>query len=150
MDRPYPQGTDCVWIGADRSGHVAAFVTGGTGPIPVSVLNSELIRVEEVEERICDLPRVSFARQLVATKKPDAFVELAERGLFVYDWSDVHRTKNESVHEYEPVAVPVTPATVGELPDEIAALVRGVALDVTFADGNSLDVRAHVDCREGW
>lgn len=150
MERPYPDGVDCVWLAADRDGHLGAFVTGGVGPIPVQALNSEYASINETEERICELPRVSSAQLLVVVKRPDDFIALAERGVFVYDWSDVHRPACESIHAYEPVAAPTKPITVDALPDEIAALVEGIRLErIAFADGQALDIRAHMNCREG-
>lgn len=150
MEGPYPDGVDCVWLAADRDGHLGAFITGGVGPIPVQALNFEHASIEETEERICELPRVSSARLLVVVKRPDDFIALAERGVFVYDWSDVHRPARESIHAYEPVAAPTKPITVDALPDEIAALVEGIILEyVAFADGQALDIRAHMNCQEG-
>ncbi len=149
MDRSYPDGVDCVWLAADRDGYLGVFVTGGSGPIPVQALNSEHGPVEDIEERIFDLPRVSDAKLLVAVKRPDDFIALAERGLFVYDWSDVNRTARESIHAYEPVAAPVSPIKVDALPDEIAALLEGLRLEnVAFAEGQLLDIRTHVNSRE--
>lgn len=149
MDRPYPDGIDCVWLAVDRDGHLGAFVTGGEGPIPLQALNSAHSPVEEIEERIYDLPRVSDARLLVEMKRPDDFVAIAERGFFVYDWTDVQRTMRESVHAYELVAVPVNPITIDAVPDEIVGLVAGLGLDnATFVNGGRLDVCAYLSCRE--
>ncbi len=48
------------------------------------------------------------------------------------------------------VVAPTNPVTVEALPDEIAALVEGISLErVAFADGQALDIRAHMNCREG-
>jgi hypothetical protein len=91
--QPYPGQIDCVWIASDRDGHVGAFVTAGVGPIPELALNSaEPLLVEDIEEAILKLPKVSDCRLLVSIPRPDSFIDMAERGLFVYDWSDVHRT----------------------------------------------------------
>jgi hypothetical protein len=84
----YPDGVDCVWVAFDRDGHLGAFVTGGSGPIPVHLLAPGLLAVEDIETRLALLPRVSAAGLLVQIKRPDDFVAMAERGLFVYDWSD--------------------------------------------------------------
>ena len=118
--RPDLRDVDCVWLGCDRDGHVAAFVTGGSGPVPDAVLDLEEPRVEELEELVCGLPRTSAARLLVSVKRPDSFVEMAERGFFVYDWTDVYRTAREVLNEYEPVALPVNPVGVDQLPAGLA------------------------------
>jgi hypothetical protein len=148
MERPYPEGIDCVWLASDRDGHIGAFITAGAGPIPVDALNSERLDVEDIEERVCSLPRISTARLLVRVKRPESFIAMAERGLFVYDWSDVHRTAREELRGYEPVAVPVNPVSTDGLGDELAASFAGIELkDVAFSDGHVLDIRKHMDCR---
>src|SRR5215472_14947016 len=92
--QPYPINLDCVWIASDRDEHCAAFVTAGVGPIPALVLNNtaKSVLIESIWEAILRLPKVSTCRLLVSVPRPDSFIAMAERGLFVYDWSDVHRT----------------------------------------------------------
>ncbi len=145
-DRPYPDGIDCVWLASDRNGHVAAFVTAGVGPVPTEALNWERPKVEDVEELVCGMPHVTAARVLVPV---DSFVELAERGLFVYDWSDVHRTTRDELRAYELVAIPVSPITVDVLPANLACIARTVKFaGVIFADGKTPDVRKQMSCSE--
>ena len=150
MERPYPDGFDCVWLATDRDGHVGAFVTGGTGPIPVQALNNDPMPVEDIEEQVWKLPRVSGARLLITVVRPDDFVAFAERGLFVYDWSDVHRIKRESIHAYELMAAPVSPITLEALLGETVSFSKGIIRlnQAVFADSLLLDVRAHVSCRD--
>jgi hypothetical protein len=149
VNHAYPEGVDCVWIASDFNGHVGAFVTGGIGPIPVEALNSEFVPIEDIEERICQLPKISEVRLLVSMKRPDDFIDMAESGLFVYDWRDVERTLKESTHLYEPIAVPITPISIDELP----GLLRGIAANISFSkvvfvDGHPLDICLHVECYE--
>jgi hypothetical protein len=146
-NRSYPDGIDCVWLASDRDGHLGAFVTGGVGPIPIQALNCEDALIEDIEKFICNLRNASTARLLVSIKRPDDFIELAERGVFVYDWSDVHRTARESIHAYELVATPVSPITVNMLPVKLASVAKALKFgDVAFADKQPLDVRAHMKC----
>lgn len=145
----YPDGVDCVWVARDRDGHLGAFVTGGEGAIPVQVLASEVVDIEDLEERIGLLPRVSSARILVQIKRPDDFVAMAERGLFVYDWTDVQRTRSESIHAYEPVAVPEEPIKLEMVPEQVIPLSVCPMLNVAFSDGALLDVKKYVNCCEG-
>jgi hypothetical protein len=85
---------------------------------------------------------------LVAIKRPDDFIELAARGVFVYDWRDVHRIRSECCNAYEPVAVPLTPITVDRLADDLAGMAKSLLFtDLVFADGQPLDVCKHIDCR---
>jgi len=147
-DRPYPDGVDCVWIASDRDCHMGVFVTAGIGPIPVHALNSDCVPVEDLEELVCSMPTVSEARLLVAVKRPDDFIDLAERGFFVYDWTDIHRTTREAIRAYEPVAVPVSPIKADILLGELASVAKAVKFaEVTFANKQLLDVCAHMTCR---
>ncbi|MGB4066209.1 MAG: hypothetical protein WBK19_20470 [Azonexus sp.] len=146
--REYPDGLDCLWLAADRNGHLGAFVTGGAGPIPTSALSDSSFPIEDVEAAVCELPKISEARLLVPMKRPDDFIEMARRGFFVYDWRDVHRTLRESKHTYEPIAVPLTPLKMNELPEHIRKLATVSTLpDTAFVDELALDVTAVLQCR---
>jgi hypothetical protein len=65
----------------DGDGHLGAFVTGGVGSIPILAINCKDALVENIEKSICDLPNDSTARLLVSIKRPDDFIDLAERGV---------------------------------------------------------------------
>jgi hypothetical protein len=147
-ERTYPDGVDCVWVACDRDGYLGAFVTGGAGPIPLQVLASEAVLVEDLEARVELLPRITGARLLVPIKRPDDFVAMAERGLFVYDWTDVQRTRSESIHAYEPVAAPERPVKIEAIPEHVVPRSVCPRLDVAFVDATPLDVRKHLSCRE--
>src|SRR5512138_1586037 len=95
QERNYPDGVDCGWIAADRDGRVGVFVTGGRGPIPRIALLPGRPPVEDVESVLNSLRSFTTAKVLVSLKRPDDFVELAQRGLFAYDWTDVHRVDAE-------------------------------------------------------
>jgi hypothetical protein len=147
--QPYPEGIDCVWLASDRDGHLGAFITAGVGPIPAEALDSVYMPVADIEGRLCQLPSVSQAQLLVSVKRPDDFIDLAERGVFVYDWTDINRTAREVLRVYEPVAVPTKPITASSLPDDLAALAKVLTLpDVVFASGEAVDIRAHFRCAE--
>jgi hypothetical protein len=141
----YPDDFDLAWLASDRDGRVAAFVTGGAGPIPRKAFEPGRIPVEDLEERIHALPRSSGARVLVDIPRPDGFVALAKLGLYVYDWSDAHRT-SALVRAYEPVAIPLRPVRLDAIGEELAALFRGISLDLAFSDGGLVDVAAQLPC----
>ena len=144
----YPEGLDCVWLASDRDGCVGAFVTAGAGPIPSLALDASDVPLEDIEQRLWELPSVSDVRLLVSVKRPDSFIELAQRGVFVFDWTDIHRTKAEVVRAYELVAVPLDPIVVLASPPDLAALAVAATLaNVSFADGQMVDVRTHLKCR---
>lgn len=143
----YPDGVDCVWVACDRDGFLGAFVTGGSGPIPLHVLASDALAVEEIETRLGLLPPVSAARLLVQLKRPDDFVGMAERGLFVYDWTDVQRTRSESIHAYELVAVPHQPIKLDMIPEHVVPRCVYATLNVAFSDCVRLEVGKYLNCK---
>jgi len=148
--RPYPDGGDCVWLARDKAGHVAAFVTGGAGPVPAAVLDSGECDIEEIEGRIRQLPQFSGARLLVQLKRPDDFIAIAQRGIFAYDWSDVHRTEHNEISAYELIAAPVDPIKIFQLPLEVASLAMNIKIEsVIFETTKVLDVRETLNCVEG-
>ncbi|XUM21197.1 hypothetical protein ACRAVF_28120 [Bradyrhizobium oligotrophicum S58] len=145
----YPAGTDCVWIASDRHNHVGAFITAGAGPIPASAFNADRVPIERVEEHLCRLPIVSSAHLLVAVKSPASFVDLAERGLFVYDWADVHRSIRNERRTYEPVAVPATPLRSDRLPADLNVLADQLRLpEIRFGRETFVDIRSILPCVE--
>lgn len=146
-ERPYPQGIECSWLASDRDGHLGVFVTSGRGPVPAQVL-LETYPLADIEERILALPKASDIDLRVRMPQPGRLVALAERGFFVYDWSDVHRTE-AYIDEYELMALPYRPLTLDLLPDDLADAARSVRFtQVAFANAWRVNVRAHVICRE--
>jgi hypothetical protein len=147
-ERPYPQDFDYCWLATDRAGHLGVFVTAGRGPIPAQVL-LESYPLEDIEEQILNLPKASDIDLLARVSDPSDFVALAERGFFVYDWSDIHRTISEEIGEYELMALPYRPLTLDQLPDDLGDTARSVRFTkVAFASAWRVDVRAHMACRE--
>lgn len=147
--QPYPEGIDCVWLASDRDGHLGAFITAGFGPIPAEALDSAYMPIEDIEGQLCRLPPVSQAQLLVSVKHPGDYIDLAERGVFVYDWTDINRTASEALRVYELVAVPTKPITASLLPSDLAALAKVLRLaDVVFAVGEVVDIRAYWSCTE--
>ena len=141
-----PSSYDLVWLAVDAANQVAAFVTAGPGPIPLNILDPDLL--DDVEERILDLPVVSRVR--IPSGSDDglgSFVALAQRGIFVYDWTDVHGTRVEDLHAYELVAAPTDPITVANLPHALTRIAAANQLSgERFAAANTLDVCRFVRC----
>jgi hypothetical protein len=143
----YPVQLDCVWVASDRDGHVAAFVTAGIGPIPALVLNNpESLLVQEIEEAILRLPKVSASRLIASVPRPDSFIAMAERGFFVYDWSDVHRTVS-LIDAYEPMACPVNPVSLDKLPESLRSHAARVRYSAgTFDHNECLKAKNYFEC----
>lgn len=137
----YPDGVDCVWIASDKNGNLGAFATGGIGPIPVPALTGGIL-IDEIEETLCQLPRISEVQLLVAIKRPDDFVAMAER----YDWSDVHRTASEEIGAYELIAKPVVSILADALPASLASFATYISFNNSnFAESNLLDITIYPD-----
>jgi len=141
MSNPYYPYWDCLWLAHDRNNHIGGFVTGGNGPIPVDLLDLNEPKVEDLEEMVSGLPKVSASRLLISFyTDPSSFLDLAERGIFIYDWQD----------PYQLVATPTTPILLASLPDrlrEIAGLVKFAAND--FSADTLLKPHEYFLCRRG-
>ena len=148
-ERPYPQGTDCVWLASDQVGHLGVFLTAGCGPIPAQTLLATY-PLDDIETQILELPKASDIDLLVKWAWADSIVGMVERGFFLYDWSDVHRTE-APIDEYELMAYPYRPLTLDQLPDNLLDAARSVRFTkVAFANAWRVNVRAHMNCKEAY
>jgi hypothetical protein len=146
-ERPYPEGIDCCWLASDRDGHLGVFVTRGRGPIPAQAL-LEVYPLDSIEEQLLALAKASDIDVRVRMPRSDRLVALAERGFFVYDWSDAHRTE-QYIDEYELIALPYRPLALDLLPEKLLDAARWVRFTtLSFASAWRIDVRAHLAHRE--
>lgn len=146
----YPQGIDCVWLASDRDGRVAAFVTAGEGPVPESALADAAVELSDIEDRLNELPPQAQARLFVSIPEPESFVALAQRGLYVYDWTDAHRPSSAARNAYQRVAAPTAAIAVDALPEDLAAVARSACFaGITFDVDDAVDVRTHPRCADG-
>ncbi len=146
----YPHQIDCVWLASDNEGFLAAFVSAGIAPIPTVALEMLAPQVEDIEGLVHALARTSTARLLASVKRPDSFRQLAERGLFVYDWQDIHRNRRDEIGAYELVAEPMTPLRADALPATLSAVAAALQFDgVRFAEQPQLDARQQMACTAG-
>lgn len=132
-------GLDLVWLGVDAKGQLAAFVTAGEGPIPDSALEHALTE-PGVESQLLDLPLSSADELLIDAPNPASFIALSQRGLFVFDWQDAHRTLRESTQRYELVCRPSQPLSASELPPPLQAAAHAAAFDGLFSLQDSIVV----------
>lgn len=147
IDRPYPSDLDCIWIAVDRVGALAAFITGGSGPIPLNILNSDTWIMEDMERYILTFPKVSVAKFLVNVKYPESYLEMAERGVYVYDWLDVHRARSAARNLYDLVARPESPLKIEAMSEDISRFSSHLCFDGSFQNTTALDVRPLIPCR---
>ena len=99
---------DLPWVAVDGEGRLAVFTNAGEGPVP----SSALLVSSAAEAAVAQLPVVGGSELLVKYSQPDDFVAWAERGLYAYDWSDVHRSSAERTGCYELIAKPLHPASL--------------------------------------
>ncbi len=112
---------DLVWLAIDAQGTLAAMITGGAGPIPPQALINGEDDLFGIETELQQLPLRGRATLHVEVPNPASFQALGERGLFVYDWQDVHRTSG-LVGAYELVASPKVGLANRDLPGPLARL----------------------------
>lgn len=138
----YPQGLDCYWIGCDANGQVAVFVTAGIAPIPSLLLRDGKISL--IGDQLDGYqPEISGVRKVVTFPNPDAFVDLAAKGLFVYDWIDA---SGNDLDQYVLVAIPDVPTRFDDLPEELAAVGAAIRFpDVRFDVSLKLNPRAYFE-----
>jgi hypothetical protein len=76
---------------------------------------------------------------------PDDFTRFAKRGLFAYDWQDVHRVSYEKSGCYELVARPTRKLADGRLPPDLARLAGLTRLQaITFEEATMIDLANYV------
>lgn len=114
----YPALFDCVWLASDNFGRLAAMITAGEGPIPATALATGT-DITETEERLLELPAIGRAHLNTEVPNPASFLELSERGFFVYDWTDVYGSQRRA---YELVCSPSRHLERSALPDRLLGL----------------------------
>lgn len=142
----YPEQTDCAWLAVDSIGHVGVFITAGVGPIPETVLKSEL-PIVEIESALLELAPLGPASLAVRIPSPESFIALAKRGLFVYDWQNAHRIGAERKPGYDLVASPARPIDIMEMPSKLTGIAAKVALAThSFSQEERIDIASALPC----
>lgn len=118
--RTCPAGIDCIWLGADQCGAVAAFVTAGEGEIPSTILAGAAVDLREIEILLMTLPVIGDVRLRVSIPRPDDFIDMACRGLYVYDWDG---------EGYALVAEPESAIQCSALNDELKSIADFAVFD---------------------
>ena len=106
LDSPL-HGGDYGWLASDRLGQCAYMITAGVGPVPAGLDEDEYQKITELGDELIRYPVIS---DFVVCTDPysilDSFTELAQRGIFAYDWSDVHVTSQFKRNAFELIAEP--------------------------------------------
>ena len=138
-EEAYPEGMDFVWLAGDSAGHVGAFVTAGCGPVPVEALRTQSL--ENVEEIVRTLSERGDARVVGAKGDLSSFAEMARRGVYVFDWTDVHKAQSRETGFYERTAEPTSPRSASDF-----AVPLFTFADIDFALSQQIDVRSRSSC----
>jgi hypothetical protein len=142
----FPHGLDYAWLAVDAVGHVAMFTNGGQGPIPTAVL-ADREQSNHAEELIDDLPWRGDDAFPDPRPPTDCYTAFARKGLFAYDWMDVHRAGVDRTLQYELLERPKVPVSVEEMEGAVATLARRVRFEaVRFSESPSIVVWEHVNC----
>ena len=71
---------------------------------------------------------------LVDLPRPDDFIDLAKRGFYVYDWSDIHKVQRSETNCYELIAVPTIPINLKNTSGILNEILRlSPILDLSFS-----------------
>lgn len=98
------------WFGIDRIGQISAFSSFNSGFIPSQAILS-LQKYSALEKIIKDLPKVSKAKLCTNCKGDFSdFVSYSEKGLFSYDYQDVHR--QAKMNCYDLISQPEKPINI--------------------------------------
>lgn len=137
----YPMGFECIWLATDAAGQVAVFITAGEGPIPKAFLDRDPDIFYELEEEIVSLKVMASVDLEISVELPDELIQYAERGFFVYDWQDIHKTYRDASKSYQLVAVPSNPIISEDLNPAMFRLASLFVLDdVRFSECKFLTI----------
>ena len=74
----------------------------------------------------------------------EGYASLSRKGLFVYDWTDVHKTDSERYEAYELVATPTVRIYKSDLNGSLAKLAAKVVISISdFSEEKSIRVEAN-------
>lgn len=137
----YPKGIDCIWIAMDQNGSLAAFVTAGFAPIPTLVLNSSLVELESIEQILIEqFPVIGEANLIVNLPRPNDFIAISKRGLFVYDWDD-------NQQKYILISTPTYLKNYTDLAQGLKSYIQKLLLDsYDFSKSDNINVSKDLIC----
>lgn len=167
-------GDEYEWFCCDQADHVAAVSIAGMGPMPSLVVDAL-----DVSNRIRDFARglpagsgykihardVFIERGGISTfletgdrpigadelteSRLESFTYFARRGIYIYDWCDIHRPGYACSERYELLAAPDNPILVGQFPEDVRWLIQKCRIEgALFQEQRLLDVKKYWACVE--
>ena len=138
----YPRGLDAVWLAMDLSGSIAAFVTSGEGPIPITVFDI-FSQLEKIEPEVLMLPEISESARAMGLDAHPYYADFAARGLIVYDWKMPSNPDNT----YKLAVIPSDGIRLQDMSSGLQRMACSIRLPIArFLDTPQLDVRDVWDC----
>ncbi len=139
--------SDWAWMAQDKAGYVGMFVTAGHGPIPFEVLRAYDVEIETAEENVLMLMKSTECVNHCQAPNPKSFIEIAQRGIYAFDWTDVHRVKRDEIEAYEIMATPKNPITAIELPPNLQKISELIVFkNLYFSDFTRIDPKKYFAC----
>lgn len=122
------------WYAIDRNGNLAIFSAIMGAPIPEATKRS-FNNYNELQEIIYSLPKTTSSI-LTAVEQGNFsnWIAYAEKGLFAFDFQDVHRIVAKG--QYDLVAKPTSPLRLKDIQMPSKLLDTLAQLDCVFADGD--------------
>jgi len=141
-DYPAAHSMDTTWFAVDEEGHVAAFVTGESGAMPIAGYGNDAMAMDvgALEEMIAALPKVEVTFDSSVKPEEDYILEheFSEKGVFVYDQSD---WDNGIAGPYQKRVIPTAPISVSQLPANFVA--GAVRFKGSFIDAEKIQPVQH-------
>ena len=110
-------GEEFDWYALDREGHLAIFTTAGLGPVPAAIW-AHREKFYALETAVKGLPDTdTFEKVFCGPGNHSEWCDLARKGLFAFDYHDIHRTNR--LHLYDLMARPANPVPASVLLPEV-------------------------------
>lgn len=107
-------GEEFDWYALDRKGHLAVFTTAGLGPVPGAIW-AHREKFYALATAVDGLPAAdAFEKMFSGPGNHLEWCDLARKGLFAFDYYDVHRKTNR-LHGYDLIARPGNPVPASQL-----------------------------------
>lgn len=142
----YPSGCDYEWLALDSEGYVAIFTSAGCAPIPTSILR-QASDADLLSAAVRDLPIKGKAHMLAPLPRPDDYIYFSSRGLFAYDWRDLHRSSHNCSNAYEMLSKPEHPIRIDEFPEQFRHALARIRFDtLSFRSEEKIAPQSLVSC----
>lgn len=122
-----PLHSEFDWFAIDINLNIAVFtVSTREAPIPMSVFSS-INNYNMVFEYVNNLPNSSLVEQYYHKDVIDDWLIYAQKGIFAFDYGDVHR--KVSLHQYDLIAKPLSPIPILGLDQDIIRYLPKLNVD---------------------